>query len=636
MEKKEFIQDEIAKMKDIEENIINYLDNEEEEEVNFQLLIQFLNNLEIQKNKSNLKTVFHFISHISSNHYRSRNFFSKIERILSSYQESIKNCLTNSEIFNIFKQSKRILLFLFDKKILIPDKLIFKKISNFRDKKKKDSYFKYFNEYKPIFKEFTQSNDIFDIFSFFFGNVKEEEEEEEDPLYDQKRKIGENDIEICELIRNDSIKEFVSYVTRTNFPLSTRIKESIYETNSFLINKRPTLIEYAAFFGAIQIFQYLKLNKIELTSSLWNYSIHGRKPEIIHLLEEYKVEPDDKTFEKCLKKSIKFHHNEISNYIIDNLINKNKSEVDLTCLKSSIKSYNFTFLYSLKIEEIFNNINDIIFDLCKYDYISLVDFFVKTKRIDLNEKNESKKVIPKEKNDDKTDLEGLLDQMTVDEQYSELEQEKTILFIATEEENIEIIELLLSQQEIDVNSQSTIAMNEVFGECEGTSSKNIDTSINIAVNLQNIPIIKLFLSHPNIDVNSISKNIESGGYSESTRESSLLIDAIALDNLEIVDLLLKHPKIDIESKNIRDTCVYEKYQRKKEEISALGYAVRYKQYEIARLLLSKKNIDVNSKYLEISYTRDENWDYTIIIFHLKNQYYLLQSEIMILKWLNFC
>ena len=88
-----------------------------------------------------------------------------------------------------------------------------------------------------------------------------------------------------------------------------------------------SLIEYAAFFGSIQIFNYLLKNKVELTSSLWNYAIHSRNPKIIHCLEEKRINPEieikddeDKikkiiSYENCLYDSIKCHHNELKNYI---------------------------------------------------------------------------------------------------------------------------------------------------------------------------------------------------------------------------------------------------------------------------------------------------------------------------------
>ena len=105
--------------------------------------------------------------------------------------------------------------------------------------------------------------------------------------FEEKCQIGENDSYICSLIRSDSVEEFISYVNRTNLSLLTKIKPSFYETNSFLIDKEPTLIEYASFFGSIQIIQYLKYNKVPLTSSLRLYAIHSNNPELIHFLEEY-------------------------------------------------------------------------------------------------------------------------------------------------------------------------------------------------------------------------------------------------------------------------------------------------------------------------------------------------------------
>mgnify|MGYP001101716460 CR=1 FL=1 len=90
-----------------------------------------------------------------------------------------------------------------------------------------------------------------------------------------------------------------------NISLNSKIESSIYETNNFL-NKRQakaieennnrnndkyntsfmTFIEYSAFFGSIQIFNYLKINGSELTESLCPLAIHCNNPEIIHILEE--------------------------------------------------------------------------------------------------------------------------------------------------------------------------------------------------------------------------------------------------------------------------------------------------------------------------------------------------------------
>ena len=142
--------------------------------------------------------------------------------------------------------------------------------------------------------------------------------------YEKNRKLGENIDIVAEMIRNDSVQEFISYINRNNFSIKNKILESPFETNLFLTERRPTLIEYAAFFGSIQIFNYLRMNNVELESSLWLYMIHSNNPEMIHLLESNQVFPEDKKYDKCIIESIKCHHNNIAKYFLNNNNNENK------------------------------------------------------------------------------------------------------------------------------------------------------------------------------------------------------------------------------------------------------------------------------------------------------------------------
>ena len=67
-----------------------------------------------------------------------------------------------------------------------------------------------------------------------------------------------------------------------------KISSSFYETNSFLLKKKTiSLIEYSAFFGSIQIFQFLVFNNVDLNDDLWFYAIHGKNAEIIYDLFKY-------------------------------------------------------------------------------------------------------------------------------------------------------------------------------------------------------------------------------------------------------------------------------------------------------------------------------------------------------------
>ena len=87
----------------------------------------------------------------------------------------------------------------------------------------------------------------------------------------------------------------------------------------------PTLFKYAAFYGSIQIIQYLKYNKVPLIPSLWIYAVHSNNAKIIRFLEENKV---SHSFDKVLIESIKCHHNSISNYIKDNFYEQNQEDDD--------------------------------------------------------------------------------------------------------------------------------------------------------------------------------------------------------------------------------------------------------------------------------------------------------------------
>ena len=79
-----------------------------------------------------------------TNHYRNHNFFNKIDQILKAFKNEISQFYSNKEIFNIFKSSKRILLFLIEEKILTFDKYIYTEIM------KKDYQEKKYPEYLAL------------------------------------------------------------------------------------------------------------------------------------------------------------------------------------------------------------------------------------------------------------------------------------------------------------------------------------------------------------------------------------------------------------------------------------------------------------------------------------------------------
>lgn len=299
------IEEIIAKYKDLYSLLHIYIESDEDITEDFISLSEFLQNNNIFKQKSSLLDFFNMILMISNYHFRSPDFFEKISKIFSEFLRDIKMQITNKEMIEFFKYNSTLLIQLIQSKVITID----------------ESSLSYIMEEK--------CNGLIEMCHFLYSEIKDLIDSEQKQFIEkdikylyktdvddflEKIKIGENDSYVCKLIRQDSVEDFITYVTRTNLSLQNKIPKSNYETNRYLIDRQPTLIEYALFFGSIEIFQYLKLNRVELIPDHWLYAIHGKNPEIIHILEENKVHPKDGTFAECLTYSIKCHHNDFANY----------------------------------------------------------------------------------------------------------------------------------------------------------------------------------------------------------------------------------------------------------------------------------------------------------------------------------
>ena len=362
------IQQYVAKIKDLYAMLHSFLEDTNDEELKFEELINLIYQQEYCSHKEEFEYFLIILSRISDNHHRNIDFIKKIKQILNCFSAKINHIFSNYEIYNIFKNNKIILLYLFDSKIIQIDKEISDNII-YRTESK-CNYFRHF-----FYPEIKQFNDLFML------DIKMAKSVMINPIFsnfDAYRHEGENHSFICSLIRKDSINEFIIFVNKFNYPLSSQIDQSIFETNSFLIkNKETTLIEYAAFFGSVQIFHYLIMNNVELKPSIWLYAIHSNNAEMIHLLEKYQISPPKRSYEKCLYEAIKCHHNNIAEYIENNLLTQtNKSEMNTSA--NIIHFFNHNFIQdALKHENTF-------FYLCEYNYFKLVDLYLKHKKIDIN------------------------------------------------------------------------------------------------------------------------------------------------------------------------------------------------------------------------------------------------------------
>ena len=94
----------LGAMKDIQENILNFLEEKDNSEENFIILESKFEDIKIKDHLYELLSLLHLISKIGNNRHRFPNFFSKIERIFLIFKEDIKKYFPNSVIFNIFDE----------------------------------------------------------------------------------------------------------------------------------------------------------------------------------------------------------------------------------------------------------------------------------------------------------------------------------------------------------------------------------------------------------------------------------------------------------------------------------------------------------------------------------------------------
>ena len=194
------------------------------------------------------------------------------------------------------------------------------------------------------------------------------------------------------MISKDEVEKFIEYINFYKISLKISVEPSIYETNPFLISNKPSMIEYAAFFGSIQIFKYLFINNVAIEEQkLSLYSIHSNRSDMIHLFESYGILKTEEIIEGYFLESIKCHHKQISEYIANNLIKrtidieKEENDQNEKIVKNILKYSNY-YYFPKEIER-----NYSFFYLCKYKYSRIIHLFLKTKKQEIEKKiNQSK------------------------------------------------------------------------------------------------------------------------------------------------------------------------------------------------------------------------------------------------------
>ena len=199
--------------------------------------------------------------------------------------------------------------------------------------------------------------------------------------------------------------------------------------------------------------------------------------------------------------------------------------------------------------------------------------------------------------------------------------EKSLLYIAIEKENIEYIKLLLSSPKIDTN----IVNKELDKKDEYNEIMIEKTSLIAAIEKQNIEIVKLLLTNPDIDVNYI---ILKAGYLLKIAKPTLYC-ALSTKNNEIIKLLLSRSNVDVNARKIKQKINNNVTEK---EMSLLYKAVVTENIEAVKLLLSHQNIDVNFLYFTLnsqhnfshfSSISQHDFHFTALIAAIKRKYYTI-------------
>ena len=123
------VNDYFKKMNEIQNEIIGFIDNDDEEsETYFQNFIKKVDLLNIQKTKYEMLSLLYLILNISNNHHQTQNFFEKIIKLISIYKNQIKKDFSDYEIFNIFRNNKKVLLYLIEDNFITISQSIVKAI----------------------------------------------------------------------------------------------------------------------------------------------------------------------------------------------------------------------------------------------------------------------------------------------------------------------------------------------------------------------------------------------------------------------------------------------------------------------------------------------------------------------------
>ena len=119
--------------------------------------------------------------------------------------------------------------------------------------------------------------------------------------------IKEDDINKLKDLLNTEINEDIE------ININSPIKEVLNTSNISLYGIKVKLLDFCSFYGSIKCFKFLKMNGREYGKYIREMSISGGNFDIIHDIEQ-----DSLSFDNCFEVSVKYHHQNISDWLLSN------------------------------------------------------------------------------------------------------------------------------------------------------------------------------------------------------------------------------------------------------------------------------------------------------------------------------
>lgn len=135
-------------MQIIEEIILYLLEEKEEpQQKDYDIINELINSIKTEFKQQDSRQILYLLKNIAENHYKTPGFFDRIFKLKNPILQDLKNF----DLFNVFKDHKLLLLYLFQNKIISKKSAFFFFEIIYDNQHEKNKYVYYFFRIQTLF-----------------------------------------------------------------------------------------------------------------------------------------------------------------------------------------------------------------------------------------------------------------------------------------------------------------------------------------------------------------------------------------------------------------------------------------------------------------------------------------------------